>query len=529
MEGVPDRDATIGEPRESRPADDEAVIVAHRERAIQLALDGKYAESEVCSREALRLQPDDVDAMNELGVAVWKQGREAEAESIYRRVLEITADDFRIWTNLGLVLMTQEREDDAEVCFRESLRLEPKSFHAQMSIGNVLSNRGEFAAANEWLGSAVAMCPDSVEALQNVAMNLARQGRLSEAIEHYERAARIQPELAELRRNLGYARLAAGDYERGWTDHEWRLKCFPPSGCKINRTFWNGDDFHGQTILLHFEQGYGDTLQFIRYAKPVKRRGGRVVVLCPSALVRLLSRCEGVDMACDGVGFEPECHIHAPLLSLPAILGTTLATVPAQVPYLFADPVQVERWRPVMDRTLGSADGTGPDSGERPFRIGIVWQGRPENGGDRWRSYRLEHYAPIAEIPGVRLVSLQLGYGREQVAELDGRFPVIEVPGRRGVDFSETAAIAQHLDLVISPCTSMAHLAGGLGLPVWVALSYTGDWRWLSVREDSPWYPTLRLFRQPMHGDWESVFRRMAGELRTLLAQRCRIAPSEAA
>ena len=525
MEGVPGGVATIGEPGGTPRPDDEAVLAGHRERAIRLAMEGNYAESEACSREVLRHRPDDVDAMNELGVAVWKLGREAEAEEIYRRAYAINPDDFRIWTNLGLVLMTQEREDEAEACFRESLRLQPRSFHAHMSIGNVLSNRGDFDGANEWLGSALAMCPDSVEALQNVAMNLARQGRLAESIEHYERAARIQPELAELRRNLGYARLAAGDYERGWPDHEWRLKCVPPSGCKINRTFWNGDDFHGQTLLLHFEQGYGDTLQFVRYARLVKRRGGRVVVLCPSALVRLVSRCEGVDMACDGVGFEPECHIHAPLLSVPAILGTTLETVPSQVPYLFADPVQVERWRPVMDRLLGSAEGPGG----RPFRVGIAWQGRPENGGDRWRSFRLEHYAPIAEIPGVRLVSLQLGYGREQIAALGDRFPVIEVPGRKGLDFSETAAIAQHLDLVISPCTAVAHLAGGLGLPVWVALSYVGDWRWLSVREDSPWYPTLRLFRQPTHGDWESVFRRMAGELREHLASRPQTVESEAA
>jgi tetratricopeptide (TPR) repeat protein len=526
MEGVAVRGTTDGQPAVAPAPADEAELVARRERAIRLALEGRYAESEACSRNVLRLRPDDVDAMNELGVAVWKQSREAEAEEIFRRAGALKPDDFRIWTNLGLVLMTQDREDEAEVYFRESLRLQPRSFHAQMSMGNVLSNRGDFAAANEWLGSALAMCPDSVEALQNAAMNLARQGRLAESIAHYERAARIQPNLAELRRNLGYARLAAGDYEHGWPDHEWRLKCLPPSGCKINRTFWNGDNFHGQTILLHFEQGYGDTLQFVRYARLVKRRGGRVVMLCPSALVKLISRCEGVDMACDGVGFEPDCHIHAPLLSLPAIFGTTLETVSAEVPYLFSDPVHVERWRPVMDRLLAA----GPTEA-RPLRIGIVWQGRPENGNDHWRSFRLEHYAPIAEIPGVRLVSLQLGYGKEQIEALGGRFPVYEVPGRRGVDFCETAAIAQHLDMVISPCTAVAHLAGGLALPVWVALSYVGDWRWLSVREDSPWYPTLRLFRQPTHGDWESVFRRMADELRSLLARRAGslTAPADAA
>ena len=528
MEGNPRADAAIGGAGGSAVTDESAVLAEHRERAIALAMEGRYAESEACSRGALRIRPDDVDAMNELGVAVWKQGREVEAEAIYRRACELDAADFRIWTNLGLALMTQKREEEAEACFRESLRLQPRGFHAQMGLGNALSNLGAFVEAQDWLDSALGMCPDSVEALQNSAMNLGRQGRWPEAIGHYERAARIQPDLAEVRRNLGYARLAIGDYERGWPEHEWRLKCVPPAGLKINRTFWNGDDFHGQTILLHFEQGYGDTLQFVRFARPVKRRGGRVVVLCPSTLVRLISRCEGVDLACDGVGIEPECHIHAPLLSVPAILGTTLDTLPSRVPYLFADPVQVDRWRGVMDRVLDPARGTG-GGGPRPFRVGIAWQGRPENGGDRWRSFRLEHFAPIAEVPGVELVSLQLGYGSEQLAELGGRFPVVELPGRRGQEFGETAAIAANLDLVISPCTAIAHLAGGLGLPVWVALSYVGDWRWMTDREDSPWYPTLRLFRQPAHGDWDSVFRRMAEALRETRARREAGAEAEAA
>jgi hypothetical protein len=225
-------------------------------------------------------------------------------------------------------------------------------------------------------------------------------------------------------------------------------------------------------------------------------------------------------MAYDGAGFEPECHIQAPLLSVPAILGTTLETLPARVPYLVPDPSQLDRWRSVLDRTPGPDVGQDIGRGRRPFRIGIVWQGRPENGGDRWRSFRLEHYAPIAAIPGVQLISLQLNYGREQLDELGGRFSVIELPGRTGKDFAETAAITANLDLVISPCTAVAHLAGGLGLPVWVALSYVGDWRWMSGREDSPWYPTLRLFRQPWHDDWEGVFARMADELRSLLARR---------
>ncbi len=209
---------------------------------------------------------------------------------------------------------------------------------------------------------------------------------------------------------------------------------------QINRTFWNGDDFRDQTILLHYEQGYGDTLQFIRFAPLVKRRGGRVVVLCQPALLRLLARCPGIDMVFDGTSYEPECHIHAPLMSLPAIFGTTLATLPAQVPYLFADRALVEHWRSELTLALkleAGADSrvqerSGPGKTARPFLIGIAWQGRPEHDGDRWRSFALAQFAPLAELPGVRLISIQVGDGRDQAQGLDGQFPFIDLPRRRG-------------------------------------------------------------------------------------------------
>lgn len=492
------------------PGDERTTLAELNRRALRLAMEGQFAEAEVCSRAALRISPDDVDAINELAVAVWKQDREVEAEEICRRGCELAPDDFRLWTNLGLILMTQRRDEDAEACFRRALTIHPRVFHAHMGLGSLLSNLGAFEEAEGWLDSALRMCPDSIEAIHNAAMNLGRQNRWHEAIALFERAARIKPDWAECRRNLGYALLAVGEFRRGWVEHEWRLRCAPSPGFQINRPLWDGQEYPDRTILLHFEQGHGDTLQFIRFTPSVKRRVGRVIVLCPTALVRLLSRCEGVDMAYDGAGYEPVCQLQAPLQSVPAMLGGGLEALPTRVPYLFAEPTQVQRWRGIIDRTVGVG----------PLRVGIAWQGRPENGADRWRSFRLEQFATIAAIPGVRLISLQLNFGREQLDELGGRFPVIELPGRTGRDWAETAAIANNLDLVISPCSAMAHLAGGLGLPVWVALSYTGDWRWMSGRDDSPWYPTLRLFRQPRHGDWESVFARMTEELRALVSRR---------
>jgi tetratricopeptide (TPR) repeat protein len=477
------------------------------------------------------------DTMNGLGVAVWRQGRLAEAEEIYRRALGIKPEDFRIWTNLGLVLAEQNRKAEAAESFRAALRLKPDLFTARMNLGIALSDLGNFEEAMNWLLAALQLCPDSAEAMQNVGMNLSRQGRWGEAIAYYEQAARLQPDNPEVHRSLAYVLLGAGDYARGWPEHEWRLRCRPLRGVQINRTFWNGDDFRNQTILLHYEQGHGDTLQFIRFAPLVKRRGGRVVVLCQPALLRLVARCPGIDLVFEGTSYEPECHIHAPLMSLPAIFGTTLATLPAQVPYLFADRFLVEHWRSELARALkleaeadsGIQERSGPGQPDRPFLIGIAWQGRPEHDLDRWRSFALAQLAPLAELPGIRLISLQAGDGRDQVQVLDGRFPVIDLPGRRGRDFSETAAIMCSLDLVISPDTAVAHLAGGLGIPVWVALPYSCDWRWLSSRDDSPWYPTMRLFGQAKLDEWGPVFQHMAEVLKKVLGRHTGSRDEEAA
>jgi Flp pilus assembly protein TadD len=506
-----------------RPAEEIDRVVFFRDQAIDLSLQGRFVESEACSREAMRRQPDNMDVLNELAVAVWRQGRAQEAEQICRDACRIRPDDFRILTGLGLAIMDQGRTDEAAEAFRAALRIQPKAFHARMNLGIVLSNRGDFEAAMDSLWEAFELCSDSPDALQNFGMNLARAGRLDEAVVFYEHALQLRPEFPEAHRNLAHAWLQLGDYQRGWPELEWRWKCKPHPGCRINRTFWNGDRFRDQTLLLHYEQGYGDTLQFLRYAPLAKQRGGRVAVLCQPALRRLVARCPGIDQVFDGTGDEPDCHLQAPLMSLPAIFGTTLATIPARVPYLDADPVLVGHWRTVLTHALGSV----PES--PPFLIGIAWQGRPENAGDHWRSFPLARFAPLAGLPGVRLISLQVEHGTEQIPALEGRFPVLELPGLRGGDFSDTAAVIRLLDLVISPCTAVAHLTGGLGARVWVPLSYVGDWRWLSRREDSPWYPSLRLFRQGKVGDWEPVFRRMAEVLALELEGRTGLRQHEAA
>jgi Tfp pilus assembly protein PilF len=499
-------------------------ITSCRERSTSLALESRFAEAEVAAREGLQLCPEEVDMLNALAVAVWRQRRAAEAEEIFRRAISIKPDAAYIWTNLGLFHAEQKRHAEAAESFRTVLEHQPDAFLAQMNLGIALSEQGQFDEASHCLLAALTLEPKSPAALQNIGMNLSRQTRWAEAVEFYERAAQIEPNNPDPQTMLGCVLIGAGDFVRGWAAYEWRLSRPEHKGARINRTFWNGDDFRDQTILLHYEQGYGDTLQFIRFAPLVKRRGGRVILMCQTPLVRLLSRCPGIDMVCDGAGYEPPCHIHAPLMSLPSILGTTLATLPANVPYLFAESALIEHWRTELNQALGNEDskfieGPGRRHDGRRFLVGVAWQGHPEHQGDRWRSFSVDEFAPVARVPGVRLVSLQVSAGREQVEALHGRFAVIDLSRRRGRDFSETAALMCSLDLVITPDTAVAHLAGGLGIPVWLALPYASEWRWLSDRDHSPWYPTMRLFRQNNFGDWAPVFERMAEALGDLLGR----------
>jgi hypothetical protein len=271
---------------------------------------------------------------------------------------------------------------------------------------------------------------------------------------------------------------------------------------------------------LHWEQGLGDTLQFIRFAHLVKERGGRVWVLCQPPLVRLLALCPAVERVF-GRAVLPEFAVHAPLMSVPAILGTK-GLLP-EPPYLFADAGTIAHWRVQLQCALGVTDV------KSIFKIGIAWQGNPENRIDRWRSFPLEQFAPLAALPGVRLISLQKGAGTEQLRALNGRFPVVELPSNvqgleDGRDFLDTAGVMSQLDLVVTPETAVAHLAGSLGVRTWIALYAVGDWRWRSEGGVSTWYPNARLFRQTKLGDWGAVFDRMARDLAQELLPRSDVA-----
>jgi tetratricopeptide (TPR) repeat protein len=507
--------------------------------------DRRPVEAVACFRQALEIEPREPEGHFQLGNALAGQKKYTEAEASFRRCVQLKPDHVAALVNLGYVLGEMERFDDARGCYEQALHHRPDLAEAHHNLGNVLREQGhldqamasydmalrfrpEYAKAHVNRGVAlvaqgkfdeaiaslnhgVELTPDSADAHTSLGAALCSQHRFDEALAHYDRALQLDPGHAEAAWNRALVWLQHGDYERGWPAYEsrWRCKKVTPLPA-YTQPRWDGSPLDGRTILLYGEQGLGDTLQFARYAPMLRARGGRVILQCQNALLPLLTRTPGIDGLVGWGATPPPFDVWTPLMSLPFLFGTTLQTVPAEVPYIFPDPDLVAHWA----RQLSPVRG---------FRIGIGWQGSPRNAWDRHRSCSLEQFEPLARIPGVHLISLQKGLGSEQLRALGGRFPVLnlgELFDEASGPFMDSAAIVANLDLVICVCTSLIHLAGAMKRPSWIVLNFSSDWRWVLGREDSPWYPTVRLFRQTNSGDWAGVFRRMATELPKEIAAR---------
>ncbi len=487
---------------------------------------GRWAEAEAPYRKCVELKPDHVEALVNLGFAVGELQRHTQAEECYRKALRLKPDVAEIHHNLGNALREQRKMDEALACYHEALRLRPDYAKAEINLGVALVALGQVDEAVERLRRGTRLKPDFAEAHSSLGAALCAQGRLDEALAEYDTAIGLKPDYPEAHWNRSLARLLLGDFQRGWPEYEWRWRCkgHVPAP-NFSQPRWDGSPLNGRTIVLFAEQGLGDTLQFGRYAPVVQALGGRVVLRCQRPLLPILAGLRGVEqLVADGDPL-PAFDVQAPLMSLPAILGTTLETVPADVPYLAAEPERVAHWRNVLRGTefipssLDSSSDTA-NGMNSVLRVGIVWQGSTRHPWDRHRSCQLAHFGPLGRIQGVRWISLQKGAGTEQLealrlAQIGGAMTVADL----GADFDEsaafvdTAAIMANLDLVITVDTAAAHLAGALGVKTWLALHYTPDYRWMLGRDDSPWYPSMRLFRQPGVGDWEGVFLQMVEAL----------------
>jgi tetratricopeptide (TPR) repeat protein len=479
--------------------------LAHKNLGKYLEDQGKLDEAAASYLQALRYQPDFAEAHFNLGNVYREQDKAKEAADQYRQALRLHSDHADAHNNLGIVLRELGHLDDAAAHCIQAFRLRPDHFLAISNLGIVLRDQGKIADAEDSFREAIRLKPDYVPARNNLGCALRDQGKLVKAAACYQESIHLQPDFAEAHANLGMIRLLTGDYEKGWAETEWLRKRKKALNRNYPQPLWDGTILESKTIFLYAEQGLGDTIQFIRFAGLVKQRGGHVLVECQAPLVRLLGDVAGVYQVLAPGQPLPPFDVHLPLMSLPGILKTTLATVPSNVPYLTAEPALVDYWRDELKPIEG-------------FKIGIVWQGSPTQLEDRQRSVPLAQFAPLAAVPGVRLLSLQVGPGSEQLAHAS--FPVTDLGSRFDPNsLHDLAAVLANLDLVVTVCTSVAHLAGALAVSAWVALKVVPFWCWQLEGPISPWYPTLRLFRQRRLGEWGDVFQEMTRELDNLVGE----------
>jgi tetratricopeptide (TPR) repeat protein len=505
------------------------------------ALD-RHEEAAAAYRHALEQRQNWASALSNLAGALLAQGEAGEAEELARRAVALEPDNAELLVNLGAVLQGTKRYDEAIDCYRGALERDPRAARAEMNLATALQAKGETEAAVAAAERAVAMAanlpephgilanvlahegryreaeacyrrqlalgPETAAALIALGDVLRGQDKLAEAIDSYRQGLAIAPDSAHAHANLGMALLGAGQYEAGWHEYEWRWRAdnFPTQPRHDAKPRWDGADLAGKTILLHAEQGHGDSIQFLRYVPDVAALGAKVVLECHGPVLPLAATIPGVAAVLPLGGELPPFDCEAPLMSLPGIFGSTLEKLPSAD--CFRVPAErMEKWRQRWRHLPG-------------LRVGLMWQGSKLHPGDRFRSIALSRFTSLLLVPGHSFVSLQSGFGREQIAEtgyggrlLDPKADP-EYGGEAFVNFLETAAMLQALDLVITIDTAVAHLAGSLGRPTWLLLPRPADWRWLTERQDSPWYPSLRLFRQPTSGDWASVLGEVERALR---------------
>ncbi|MBI4657443.1 MAG: tetratricopeptide repeat protein [Verrucomicrobia bacterium] len=451
----------------------------------------RSSEAETCYRKALEVQPDLTEARYNLGLLAHERGKLQEAIEEYRRVTDVNPAHPDALLNLGLVLKDLGQHDDAEACYRRLLQTSPDHARGQVNLASVLISKDELEEAENLCRRVLRHHPGLAEAWLNLGVARQAAGNVTEAIECFQRALELRPQYEEARYNLGIAELLAGHLDAGWQNYEARWRTENP--LFANRGFrqphWQGQSLRGRTLFVHCEQGLGDAIHFARYLPLIAQQGASVVLECPQPLVRLLAAVQGVAKVVPRGGEVPPCDFHVPLLSLPHRMKTTIETIPSRTPYL---------------RVPKEARLKLPPLPPERRKIGLAWAGSPLHGRDRSRSISFRKLRPILSIDSAVFFSLQVGAANRELSDIPEGRQVVNLEPQL-TDFAVTASAIEQLDLVICVDTAVAHLAGALGKPVWVLLPYAPDWRWLLGREDSPWYPTMRLFRQPRRGDWDAV------------------------
>jgi tetratricopeptide (TPR) repeat protein len=450
---------------------------------------------------AISLSPNLVEAVNNRGNVYQDMGQADAALADYDRALALKPDNADTFNNRGNLRQQLGLHEEALPDYEKAIALKPDYAEAFYNQGTVLYELGRFEAALTPLARAIALRPDYAKAIYNHGTTLMALGRIDDALADFARALAVQPDYHEPAWNRGLCHLQLGRWREGWPDYErrWHTTQTPPHWHACGRPQWTGrEDIRGKTLLLHSEQGHGDTIMAARFVRPVIARGARVILDAPPAMRPLLEQIEGVTLTQLDEP-SPAFDLYCPLMGLPQALDVTLENLPAEVPYLSAPAAHLAKWRPRLANAAG-------------LKVGINWAGNPTFHHDEMRSIGLERMLPLLAQSGVQFFALQKDL-RDGDAEILRRHPGVVPLGEEIESFADTAAIISHLDLVISSDTSVVHLAGALGKPVWILLHHVPDWRWLLDRDDSPWYPTARLFRQTGIGDWSGVIQRVAIEL----------------
>jgi tetratricopeptide (TPR) repeat protein len=476
------------------------------DQAMRLGLDhhraGRLQEASEIYRQVLQQKPGHADALHLLGVAAHQEGRLEEAVELIRDAISRNAGVAEYHNNLASVLRDLGHSGDAIDELRAAVRLKPDYFDANYNLSVALREEGRLVEAIAAMQKVVKLKPNYVAAFNSLGNSLRGLMSLDDAIVAYRRAIALQGDLAEAHHNLAMPLLLKGNFREGLPEYEWRWKCkdFLPRPREFPMPRWDGSPLNGQFILLYPEQGFGDTIQFARYAAMVQSRGGKVILEVQPLLRRLFDGFSGAAHVVSSGEPLPKFDTHCPLLSLPLVFQTDLASIPAPVPYIHANAELADQWL----ARLGGGDDR--------VKIGIAWAGAAGHGNDRSRSFPLSTFATLAGIPNTVFFSLQKGDPSTQAAQPPPGMTLIDHSPDL-VDFADTAALIANLDLVISADTAVVHLAGAMGKPVWVLLPFASDWRWLLDRDDSPWYPTMRLYRQRAPGDWKNLLEKVREDL----------------
>jgi tetratricopeptide (TPR) repeat protein len=462
----------------------------------------RFDQALASANRALALQPQFPDALNNRGNAQAGLDRPLDALASFDRAIALAPDFAQAWNNRACVLRDLGRPADALASCDRALALQPGYAEAWSNRGNALSDMNEPHEAERSYQCALELAPGFVDAWNNLGLTQIDQGQHEQALASYRRALALNPEAAETHWNEALCLLQLGQLEAGWRKYEWRWERsrIKASRRVIAQPLWLGDfSLAGKTILLHAEQGLGDTLQFCRYAAMVSKLGAKVILEVQPELRRLMSTLDGADQIVEAGEPLPPFDCQCPLLSLPLALGTSPGSIPSSTPYLSAEPAAARAWGERIE-----ADARGR------LKVGLVWAGgnRPHvaelRKNDARRSLTFARFAPLLDVPNVQFFSLQKGPAAQQLTAGECTAHVVDHTGELR-DFADTAALVANLDLVISVDTSTAHLAGALNRPVWILNRFDTCWRWMLERNDTPWYPRARLFRQPSLGDWDSV------------------------